>query len=332
MARNLYYGCTGNDVKVLQTSLKTLGYYNGSIDGSFGPVTYNAVINFQKACGIIVDGIVGTQTATAIAGKLKAKANTVIQGSKAKSSSGGITKEIGRWHRHKFIVSPKYIYSFDNLQVKASCELLGKEDSTQGYVSRKGGNPTEVTLTVRMSAQLGVNVRNEVSCLGYDAYYGKRDYFYIGNSKITPELLMLTEAHAKNIEIAADGKTWVSADVDLTFKACQSYDNVASSGSTSGSTGSYTGSTGYSGYTGSSKVSTQSSAPATTKSTVATTGVLSAASGAAAIAAKKTQTTVAYAAQTTIIKSATKLASASKVSTTKTGAGGGGGKVVAMTK
>ena len=328
MARNLYYGTTGNDVKVLQTNLKTLGYYSGSIDGAFGMITYNAVINFQKACGIIVDGIVGTQTTAAIAGKLKAKAQTVIQGSKTSSSSGGITKEIGRWHRHKFIVSPKTIYSFNNLQVKASCELLGKEDSTQGYVSRKGGNPTEVTLTVKMSAFTGVNVRQEMAELGYDAYYGKRDYFYVGNSKITPELLMLTEAHGKNIEIAADGKTWVSADVDLTFKACQSYDDVASSGSTSGSTGSYTG---YSGYTGSTKVSTQSSAPATTKTTVATAGVVSAVTGGLAIAAKLAQKTTTYAAQTTILKSATKLASVSKVSTTKTG-GGGGGKVVAMTK
>ena len=326
--RNLYYGCTGNDVKTLQTNLKTLGYYSGSIDGSFGPVTRNAVLAFQRACSIIVDGIVGPQTRAALEAKLKAKKNSVIKSAKTKKNSGGITKEIGRWNGHKFIVSPKQIYSFKDLTVKGSCELQSKTDSEQGYVSRKGGNPLEVTLTVLLNAYVGGDVRNEAYKFCEEAYYGKRDYLYVGNKKLTETLLMLTNADVTDIQIAADGKTWVDCKVKLTMKQCKSTDTVASTGSTgSYSTGSYGGSTG--GYSGTSyKASTKAT------QTVVATGAAAIAAGAVKTAAKtitKTATALTtYTAQTSIMKSATKLVSAQKVTTAK--ASTGGGKVVAMTK
>ena len=52
--------------KQVQQKLKNLGYYKGKIDGIFGPQTKTAVRNFQKAWGLKVDGIVGTQTLKAL--------------------------------------------------------------------------------------------------------------------------------------------------------------------------------------------------------------------------------------------------------------------------
>ncbi|MDF5729423.1 MAG: peptidoglycan-binding protein [Rhizonema sp. PD38] len=58
----LELGSTGVDVKVLQTRLKKLGYYNGEVDGQYGESTRYAVAKFQQAKDLIADGITGSQT------------------------------------------------------------------------------------------------------------------------------------------------------------------------------------------------------------------------------------------------------------------------------
>ena len=55
-------GFTGEAVRTVQRKLKELGYYNGSVDGDFGPETEKAVKEFQKANGLTPDGKVGEQT------------------------------------------------------------------------------------------------------------------------------------------------------------------------------------------------------------------------------------------------------------------------------
>jgi peptidoglycan hydrolase-like protein with peptidoglycan-binding domain len=59
-------GDTGDTVKELQEKLEKLGYSVGGVDGEFGLLTYAAVVRFQRANALDVDGIVGTQTMTAI--------------------------------------------------------------------------------------------------------------------------------------------------------------------------------------------------------------------------------------------------------------------------
>ncbi len=56
------FGSRGDEVRKIQKKLKSLGYYNGSVDGIFGSATRNAVKAFQKNCGITVDGIAGPKT------------------------------------------------------------------------------------------------------------------------------------------------------------------------------------------------------------------------------------------------------------------------------
>lgn len=56
---SLMKGSTGAQVKELQEALAKLGFYSGKIDSSFGPVTKNAVIAFQKRYGLKTDGWFG---------------------------------------------------------------------------------------------------------------------------------------------------------------------------------------------------------------------------------------------------------------------------------
>ncbi|MGG1517608.1 spore cortex-lytic enzyme [Paenibacillus oryzisoli] len=58
----LQQGAASGDVWDVQYRLRTLGYYEPSIDGNYGPITAAAVRNFQTNYGLAVDGIVGTNT------------------------------------------------------------------------------------------------------------------------------------------------------------------------------------------------------------------------------------------------------------------------------
>ncbi len=61
--KKLQRGSTGSVVTKLQQALISLGYLSyGEDDGIFGAKTYVAVRNFQKAMGLSVDGIAGTNT------------------------------------------------------------------------------------------------------------------------------------------------------------------------------------------------------------------------------------------------------------------------------
>ncbi len=60
--RTLRQGMEGDDIKNLQTYLNTHGYSSGTPDGSFGPITLNAVIRFQSNNELNPDGVVGPKT------------------------------------------------------------------------------------------------------------------------------------------------------------------------------------------------------------------------------------------------------------------------------
>lgn len=55
-------GSSGDDVRALQRRLRDLHYFSGDIDGKFGPKTEAAVMKFQKAAGLLSDGVAGPLT------------------------------------------------------------------------------------------------------------------------------------------------------------------------------------------------------------------------------------------------------------------------------
>lgn len=60
--RTLQLGSEGNDVMLLQSVLRKLGYDVGPVDGNYGSSTLEAVARFQRRFGLTADGIVGPQT------------------------------------------------------------------------------------------------------------------------------------------------------------------------------------------------------------------------------------------------------------------------------
>lgn len=61
-SRTLRVGSTGDDVRRWQSFLTAKGYDPGPVDGIFGPKTRAGTIAFQRATGIVVDGIAGPET------------------------------------------------------------------------------------------------------------------------------------------------------------------------------------------------------------------------------------------------------------------------------
>ena len=56
-------GTRSDDVRCLQAALNGAGYNSGPVDGWFGPITHAAVVAYQTAAGVTVDGEVGAETA-----------------------------------------------------------------------------------------------------------------------------------------------------------------------------------------------------------------------------------------------------------------------------
>jgi N-acetylmuramoyl-L-alanine amidase len=55
-------GDTGQDVKDMQQELKNWGYYNGTINGIFGPDTFASLIRYQQTYGLNANGIADENT------------------------------------------------------------------------------------------------------------------------------------------------------------------------------------------------------------------------------------------------------------------------------
>lgn len=62
----LYWGARGDMVKEVQTRLINWGYMQGSADGVFGKLTYDGVVKFQKKHGLKPDGVIGSNTFSAL--------------------------------------------------------------------------------------------------------------------------------------------------------------------------------------------------------------------------------------------------------------------------
>ena len=62
IGNSLRPGSSGKAVRTLQTRLKALGYYRGTVDGDYGKATQDAVKAFQQGNGLTADGVAGGST------------------------------------------------------------------------------------------------------------------------------------------------------------------------------------------------------------------------------------------------------------------------------
>ena len=266
MTRDLSIGSRGDDVAELQMQLKQMGYYSGDVDGVFGEMTDAAVKAFQEANSMYVDGIVGPVTRGVLEGKKEPETppDEVIKAARIALQAGNGTIESARWAEHRFIISSDVIRSFDDLQITGSSEVEKSDEDDQGFYYYKGSNPTEVTMTVKLNAFAGCDVRSEIESFIMDAKRGTEDYIYVGYKKLFDCVMILTNASAKKIEFSPS-MDMLSADVTLTFKQGSSdglggkkttkssssdSDSSDSSGSSSGGGGDYSGGGGGGGYDG----------------------------------------------------------------------------------
>ena len=144
---------------------------------------------------------------------------------------------IANWNGHTFEVSPSLIRGFSELRIEGGCETTTKNSSKQKYEERKYGESPTISMKVHLNAQLGVtDVYSEAMELLAEATEGACDYFYLGSSKLVPAKLILNRASiAEIVHLPMSGDTWISCDVQLTFK--QGTKNDGSSGSGSSSSG-----------------------------------------------------------------------------------------------
>ncbi|MBN1777309.1 MAG: peptidoglycan-binding protein [Clostridiales bacterium] len=92
----LQSGSTGYAVKQLQQQLKDLGYYTGSVDGSYGSGTTQAVKDFQTANSLTADGIAGQKTQDALFSKYAIAKSDSTSGSSSSGTSTSNTYTNGK--------------------------------------------------------------------------------------------------------------------------------------------------------------------------------------------------------------------------------------------
>jgi peptidoglycan hydrolase-like protein with peptidoglycan-binding domain len=66
-ALSMRLGASGDGVECLQNALADMGFFSGTADGQFGDSTLRAVMDYQTSEDLFVDGVVGRESAVALA-------------------------------------------------------------------------------------------------------------------------------------------------------------------------------------------------------------------------------------------------------------------------
>jgi peptidoglycan hydrolase-like protein with peptidoglycan-binding domain len=93
--KGLRFGDRGATVDLIQRQLKTLGYFQGRVDGKFRERTLYAVTRFQQDYNLISDGCADTATLTAIDAQMRKPKITSSTGEKDQQSNAGDFLELG---------------------------------------------------------------------------------------------------------------------------------------------------------------------------------------------------------------------------------------------
>lgn len=80
-------GAAGPDVYAVQAMLKSIGYYQGAIDGNYGPGTATSVQSYQRSAGLNATGAVDSGTLRSI---LQAYAGAKFAAEKSANGTAGV--------------------------------------------------------------------------------------------------------------------------------------------------------------------------------------------------------------------------------------------------
>ncbi len=143
----------------VQSALKSLGFYQGGVDGIYGPATVEAVKALQSAHGLPVTGYVDAATAAAIESGLVAKgADSAVQAVAATSALQATLKLAGYWSGpidgQWTQALTDALKSFQSaLHVPASGVVDNATmEALRQAISQKGSKPTTTTTTTTPAA------------------------------------------------------------------------------------------------------------------------------------------------------------------------------------
>lgn len=87
LAQQAAPGERGFEVEAIQERLQDRGYFYGSIDGNYGPITTEAVRRFQQNQNLQVDGIVGSETEAALFNNFSSRTSSRTESRRSNTSN-----------------------------------------------------------------------------------------------------------------------------------------------------------------------------------------------------------------------------------------------------
>ncbi len=195
----------GEDVKEVQRKLNNLGYNCGSVDGYFGKNTESAVRKYQKAKGLVVDGIVGPATWKRLFG--------------TSSSGDNNTRYLRYASRHGLFEGLGIEFETYNKKSEVSIISLTPKVTLQAELSltSKFLGPTrhEVLNLSLSSGDITTSILNNLGSVGVNFQYKK-------NLQMSIDRLVATQNINKNIKYQVINK---GAYLEVTFEASLPIDN-----------------------------------------------------------------------------------------------------------
>lgn len=127
-------GSKGNAVKELQQNLVSLGY-NIAVDGSFGPKTRSAVLDYQRNHGLVADGIVGDMTRKSIAEQMRNASLSSSYSVRVTANVLNIRKGAGTNYAIVGSISDKGTYLISDESTGVGANMWGKLADGRGWIS-----------------------------------------------------------------------------------------------------------------------------------------------------------------------------------------------------
>ena len=117
-----------------------------------------------------------------------------------------------------FEVNSDYVLTFDNFKHDVKARYARHELINRPTVLEYLGEDTQkITLTILLTASLGVNPAEEISRVQELVLIGEADYLIVANEVVGNCMWVITESSTKATAYDGDGNI-LSAQMDLTFE------------------------------------------------------------------------------------------------------------------